>query len=123
MLIVMIVLLCVVLYVDYGFAMAEFIMAEDENCRAVDAMKRSWAMMEGRRWDLFVLGLSFFGWSLLTVFTCGLGGVVLTPYVQMAQASFYREICPRVQRRPFPGSADNTVAAEPRFLPQGDGEE
>lgn len=123
MFLALIVLLCVVIYVDYGFAMSEFIMADDESCRAVDAMKRSWAMMNGRRWELFVLGLSFIGWSLLTLFTCGVGGIVLTPYVQTANASFYREICPGVQRRPFPADGDGAVPAEPVFLPQGTPEE
>lgn len=94
--VLLLVALCAMVYVDYGLAVAEFIMADEESCGAVDALKRSWTMMDGRRWDLFVLELSFIGWSLLTIFTFGLGGLVLTPYVQAATASFYRELRPKI---------------------------
>lgn len=92
--ILLLVLLVVMIYVDYGFEMCEFIMAEDESCGAMDALKRSWAMMNGRRWDLFCLQLSFIGWSILAGFTLGIGGLFLTPYVQTSVASFYREMKP-----------------------------
>lgn len=93
--VLVIVALVVMIYLDYGFAAAEFIMAEEENCGAVDALKRSWNLMNGNRFRLWCLELSFIGWGILTAFTFGIGGLVLTPYVQMAQASFYRELRPR----------------------------
>lgn len=91
----MMALIGVGIYVDYGFEMCEFIMAEDESCGAVDALKRSWRMMSGNRWRLFCMEMSFIGWSILAAFTLGIGGLFLTPYVQTATASFYRELRPR----------------------------
>lgn len=92
--ILILVLLVAMEYINFGFGMCEFIMAEDESCGAMDALKQSWAMMNGRRWDLCFLELSFIGWSILTGFTFGIGGLFLTPYIQTSVASFYREMKP-----------------------------
>ena len=37
----------------------------------------------------FILKLSFFGWLLLCVFTFGIGGFFLEPYMQATYAEFY----------------------------------
>lgn len=93
--VVLLAAMCVMIYVEYGFEMCEYIMAEDESCGAVDALKQSWRMMDGNRWRLFCLELSFIGWSILASFTFGIGGLFLTPYVHTAVTSFYRELRPR----------------------------
>ena len=49
-------------------------------------------MMEGRRFDLFYLHLSFIGWWLLSILTLGIGFFWLVPYVQTAQAAFYDDV-------------------------------
>ena len=46
-------------------------------------------MMEGEKWNFFILKLSFFGWLLLCVFTFGIGGFFLEPYMQATYAEFY----------------------------------
>ena len=84
-----------VLYVSFGFVLAEFAMLEDENCGAREALRRSWALMSGRRMDYCFLGLSFFGWMILSAFTFGIGNLFLTPYMQVSYASFYREMKPK----------------------------
>ena len=91
----MIGVLVLMVYVSYGLEMSEFIMAEEKNCRAVDALKQSWNLMSGNRWRLFCLGLSFIGWAILATFTLGIGSLWLVPYEQTAYASFYRELRPR----------------------------
>ena len=42
--------------------------------------------------DLFILGLSFIGWSLLACLTMGIGFLFLNPYINAAYAAFYRSI-------------------------------
>jgi len=50
-------------------------------------------MMDGNRWRLFCLQISFIGWSILSsLLTFGIGDLWLTPYRQAASAAFYREI-------------------------------
>ena len=76
----------------YSYAMTDYILAENPDMKATEAMKASKEMMKGNRWRLFVLELSFIGWAILCVFTCGLGTFVLAPYQEAAYAAFYREV-------------------------------
>lgn len=76
----------------YRYAMAPFIMAEDPECTASEAIRRSKEMMNGHKFDLFCLHLSFIGWALLCAFTFGIGYIFLNPYTNAADASFYREL-------------------------------
>ena len=49
--------------------------------------------MQGNKWRLFCLELSFIGWGLLCALTLGIGSLWLRPYEEVARASFYRQIC------------------------------
>ena len=82
---------------SYSYAMAPYIMAEDPECAPLDAIRRSKEMMNGHKMDLFILKLSFFGWSLLSALTLGLGQLLLTPYTSAATAAFYRDLRSRPQ--------------------------
>lgn len=77
---------------SYSYAMAPYIMAENPDCRANQALTESEEMMRGNRWRLFCLEFSFIGWSLLSVFTLGIGSLWLNPYMAVSRAAFYREI-------------------------------
>ena len=83
----------------YGYAMAPYIMAEDPQCRPLDALRRSKEMMNGRKMDLFLLQFSFIGWNLLSVLTFGLAQLFVTPYTNAATAAFYRDLQTRPQPR------------------------
>lgn len=76
----------------YSYAMTGYILAEHPELTAKEAIARSKQMMEGNRWRLFCLELSFIGWSLLCVLTLGIGNLWLLPYKQAAVAAFYREV-------------------------------
>lgn len=76
----------------YSYSMAPYILLEDPGCTPLEAIRRSKEMMDGCKLDLFVLELSFIGWSLLSALTLGLGGLVLRPYINTAYASFYRYV-------------------------------
>lgn len=76
----------------YKYAMAPFIMAENPGMTANEAITASKEMMDGHKFELFCLELSFLGWSILTVFTLGIGSLWLNPYINMAFAAFYRNI-------------------------------
>lgn len=50
-------------------------------------------IMEGEKWNAFVLDLSFFPWVLLTIISCGLVGVFyLEPYYQLTCGALYLEL-------------------------------
>ena len=77
---------------SYSYAMTSYILAENPELTASEAIERSKQMMSGNRWRLFCLRFSFIGWDLLCVLSLGLGELWLRPYKQAAEAAFYREI-------------------------------
>ncbi|MBQ9092277.1 MAG: DUF975 family protein [Anaerotignum sp.] len=76
----------------YRYAMTSFILAENPELTASEAINHSKELMDGNKWRLFCLGFSFIGWSILCGFTLGIGYLWLTPYEQAANAAFYRDI-------------------------------
>ena len=79
----------------YAYAMAPFIMEENPNMTAGEAITASQELMDGHKFDLFCLHWSFFGWALLSVLTLGIGSLWLVPYQNAAEAAFYRAIAGR----------------------------
>ena len=76
----------------YSYAMTEYILAEDPELTAEEAIAQSKSMMMGNRWRLFCLQFSFIGWDILATLAFGIGHLWLTPYKQAAYAAFYREV-------------------------------
>lgn len=77
---------------SYSYAMTDYILAENPELTAKEAIERSKDMMEGNRWRLFCLEISFIGWAILSLLTLGIGSLWLTPYMEASVAAFYREI-------------------------------
>lgn len=76
----------------YSYSMTFYILADDENITASDALKKSKEMMEGNKMKLFLMILSFIGWALLSILTLGIGLLWLFPYIQISIAKFYQDI-------------------------------
>ncbi len=73
----------------YSYFMVPYIIAENPTIsweRAFDISKRT---TNGEKWEMFVLDLSFLGWILLTVMTCGIGMLFLNPYIYATKAELY----------------------------------
>ena len=82
----------------YSYAMTSYILEENPDLTASEAIERSKQMMSGNRWRLFCMQISFIGWDILSaLLTFGIGGLWITPYKQAATAAFYREISGTVQ--------------------------
>lgn len=76
--------------VSYGLEMVPYILADRPGIDIMDAIKASWNMMKGHKWDLFVLDLSFLGWILLDILTLGILGIFyVNPYIASTHAAFY----------------------------------
>ena len=76
----------------FSYAMTPFILADHPEMTASEAITASRKLMDGHKGELFVLGLSFFGWNLLCIFTLGIASLWITPYLNAAYAAFYREL-------------------------------
>lgn len=75
-----------------SYSMAPYILAENKQLTAMEAINLSKQMMNGHKADYFVLQLSFIGWALLIPLTCGLAGIYVIPYMQATTVNFFDNI-------------------------------
>ena len=80
------------IYLALMFAQTEFILKDDKEISATDAMKKSMKMMEGHKGELFLLILSFIGWFILACITLGIGFLFLGPYFSTTMAHYYEDL-------------------------------
>lgn len=75
---------------EYEYRMVPYILAENPGMDRRDAFAISKRMMDGEKWDAFILDLSFIGWDILSVFTCGLLAIFyVSPYREATMAELY----------------------------------
>ena len=60
------------------------------SCR--DAISKSRALMNGHKWEYFMLQLSFIGWGLLIMVTFGIAAIWVQPYYHLTMANYYRHL-------------------------------
>lgn len=75
-----------------SYSMAPYILAENPEISALEAINLSKRMMDGHKWELFTLYLSFFWWMLLCSLTFGLAVIYVGPYIEATVANFYIEL-------------------------------
>lgn len=72
------------------YLMIPYILAENPGMDRKEAFMISKRMMDGEKWNAFVLELSFIGWYLVSAITCGLAGIFyVTPYVEATMTELY----------------------------------
>ena len=57
---------------SYEYRMVPYLLAENSEIEWKDALNTSKEMMDGQKWNAFILDMSFIGWHLLGLFTCGI---------------------------------------------------
>lgn len=75
-----------------GLMMSIYLIKDDKEICAMDALKKSWEMTKGHKMNLFMLGLSFIGWFILCILTLGIGFLFLVPYIDTAFAYYYEDL-------------------------------
>ena len=65
---------------------------DNPEMKALECIDESKSLMEGHKMEYFILQLSFIGWSVLTVFTLGILGFWLLPYMETTYAEFYDKL-------------------------------
>ena len=77
----------------YEYRMIPYLLAENPEMSKEEAFAISKQMMSGQKWRTFVLDLSFFGWILLSGFTCGILAIFyVNPYVFSTQSALYERL-------------------------------
>lgn len=75
---------------EYEYMMVPYILAENPGMDRKEAFAISKRMMDGEKWNAFNLQLSFLGWILLSLFTCGLLSIFyVSPYMEATTAELY----------------------------------
>lgn len=78
---------------SYAYCMVPFILSENPQVSAKQALKISDKMTYGYKGDLFWMHLSFLGWNWLSALTGGLVGVLYAnPYIGMTWAGAYEQL-------------------------------
>ena len=75
-----------------SYSMSFFILRDNPKLDAMSAINQSKQMMNGYKWKLFLLCLSFLGWGLLCILTFGIGFLWLIPYMLSSFANFYEDL-------------------------------
>ena len=73
----------------YQYALVPYILADAPQLEWREALRKSKEMMNGNKWRLFVLQLSFIGWQILGTLLCGIGLLFVIPYFNAAITEFY----------------------------------
>ena len=75
---------------SYEYRLIPLILTDDPTISSADAFRRTKEMMTGNKWHTFLLDLSFFGWILLAICTCGIVGILYVfPYIYCTEAELY----------------------------------
>ncbi len=75
---------------SYEYRMIPYILAENPGINHKEAFAMSKKMMDGNKWNAFVLDMSFLGWIFLSIFTCGILAIFyVNPYMLMTDAELY----------------------------------
>lgn len=81
--------------ISLRFAYATVILAEYPEISPREALQKSASLMQGNKWKLFCLDFSFIGWVILSILSCGIGFIWVTPYMNVARIAFYDEVANR----------------------------
>jgi uncharacterized membrane protein len=81
----------------YEYRMIPYLLTEDPQLSFTQAKNLSRDMMQGEKWNAFVLDLSFILWELLSICTFGIVGIFwVDPYVEYTGVELYKVLRTRV---------------------------
>lgn len=77
----------------YSYMLVPYLIKDNPELSATETITRSRELMNGHKWEAFVMDLSFIGWYLLGAISLGLVNTFWTnPYHESARARFYLEL-------------------------------
>lgn len=90
-----------------------------QSVAATEAITKSRQIMDGHKWEYFVLQLSFIGWILLGCIPCGIGLLWVTPYIRTTNAEYYRNLVgDKFKHAEKPTPSQPTQPSQPSQLTQ-----
>ena len=78
---------------SYEYRMIPFILADNPEMDRKEVFALSKKLMTGNKWKAFVLDLSFIGWEILSILTCGILSIFyVNPYIYSTNAALYETL-------------------------------
>ena len=77
---------------SYSYSMSYYLAIDHPDWDWKQCIDESRRIMDGNKWKLFVLDLSFIGWYIVGMLACGIGVLWVYPYNEAARAEFYQEL-------------------------------
>lgn len=88
-------LLCIIpgIWMSFNLMMVPYILADNPDIDRREAFRMSREMMNGQKWNTFILQLSFIPWLLVSAITCGIAhALYVGPYMYQTLAELYLEL-------------------------------
>ena len=85
----------------YRYRFAYYNLLTDASLSAGGAIRLSCQQTQGMKGTLFVLDLSFIGWSMLASLTMGILNIWLTPYMTLCDLAYFEDAQLRLGRSPY----------------------
>ena len=86
---------------SYEYRMIPYILAENPDLEWREVFSISRRMMDGEKWNAFILDLSFLGWAFLSAITLGLVGIFyVNPYKGLTDAALYMALREKISLDP-----------------------
>ena len=77
----------------YSYRLVPYILMDNPDIGAKEAVTKSRDMMNGHKWKTFVYDLSFLGWTILSILTLGILSIFyVSPYKKSSDAELYKAI-------------------------------
>ena len=77
---------------SYSYALTVYISEDNPELTPEECINKSMEMMNGNKWKLFLLDLSFIGWVFLSILTLGIALLWFRPYLETARIYFYEDL-------------------------------
>lgn len=79
------------------YSLSLYILNDNPDMSGKEIVTKSEELMTGNRWRYFWLSLTFIGWSILSIFTFGIGMLWLMPYIMIAMICFYEHLSGKLE--------------------------
>ena len=73
----------------YGLSQSLSVFVDNPDTGVIEALKTSWRITKGYKFDIFVFQLSFILWYILCAVTFGIAAFYVSPYVSIANYNYY----------------------------------
>lgn len=82
----------------FRFSLVFFLLIDHPQMGAVMAFRESARLMDGNKGHMFYIYLSYIGWGILGMLSCGLGILWISPYMNQTLVSFYLDVTGELDR-------------------------